>query len=73
MLDLRLENLIKQYKIFKKNLKLKFEKSASPELKGNYLTSYYIWKWERVQGTLQVNNKISWDIKRPFVYNCILL
>ena len=34
MLDKRLENILEQYKIFKKNLDLKFELSERPEFTG---------------------------------------
>ena len=44
MLDERLEDLIKQYKIFKKNLELEFDMSRRPELKGNYSTFFLLGK-----------------------------
>ena len=34
MLDKQLDNLFEQYKIFKKNVDLKFDKKERPELKG---------------------------------------
>ena len=46
MLDERLEDLIDQYKKFKKNLDLEFELSRRPELRGNYLTFFLLGKEE---------------------------
>ena len=46
MLDERLEDLIEQYKKFKKNLELEFEMSRRPELTGNYLTLFLLGKRE---------------------------
>ena len=40
MSDKRLKDLIEQYKNFKKNSELEFEKSRRPELTGNYLTFF---------------------------------
>ena len=44
MLDERLEDLIEQYKKFKKNLELEFEKSRRPELTGHYLKFFLLGK-----------------------------
>ena len=44
MLDEKLEDLIDQYKKFKKNLDLEFKLSRRPELRGNYLTFFLLGK-----------------------------
>ena len=44
MLDERLEDLIEQYKKFKKNVDLEFKRSRRPELRGDYLTFFLLGK-----------------------------
>ena len=46
MLDERLAYLIEQYKKFKKNLELEFERSRRPDFTGNYLIFFLLGKGE---------------------------